>query len=158
MLDTSRFDIPRFLTRLPLFGDLDTPEIERIAAGCTLRRLERGDMVFRVGEPCEHFHVVVMGQVKLFVISPGGQEKVIELVGQGQSFAEALVFLGRPCLVNAQTLADSLLLTVQRARPSSPRSGATTASRCACSPACRAGCTGWCTTCRPTRCRTACSA
>jgi CRP-like cAMP-binding protein len=114
MLDTSRFDIPRFLARLPLFGDLDGPEIERIAAGCTLRRLERGDMVFRVGEPCEHFHVVVLGQVKLFVISPGGQEKVIELVGQGQSFAEALVFLGRPCLVNAQVLSDTLLLSVAR--------------------------------------------
>lgn len=114
MLDTSRFDIPRFLSRLPLFGDLDAPEIDRIAAGCTLRRLERGDMVFRVGEPCEHFHVVVLGQVKLFVISPGGQEKVIELVGQGQSFAEALVFLGRPCLVNAQALADTLLLSVAR--------------------------------------------
>ncbi|MCP5270818.1 MAG: Crp/Fnr family transcriptional regulator [Burkholderiaceae bacterium] len=114
MLDTSRFDIPRFLTRLPLFGDLDGEQIDHIAAGCTLRRLDRGEMVFRVGEPCEHFHVVVLGQVKLFVISPGGQEKVIELVGPGQSFAEALVFLGRPCLVNAQVLADSMLLSVAR--------------------------------------------
>ncbi|RVT50998.1 Crp/Fnr family transcriptional regulator [Rubrivivax albus] len=114
MLDTSRFDIPRFLTRLPLFGDLDGEQIDHIAAGCALRRLERGEMVFRVGEPCEHFHVVVLGQVKLFVISPGGQEKVIELVGPGQSFAEALVFLGRPCLVNAQVLANSMLLSVAR--------------------------------------------
>jgi CRP/FNR family transcriptional regulator, dissimilatory nitrate respiration regulator len=114
MLDTGRFDIPRFLARLPLFGDLDPAETERLAAGCQLRRYDRGDMVFRVGEPCEHFHVVITGQVKLFVISPGGQEKVIELVGPGGSFAEALVFLGRPCLVNAQVLADSLLLSVAR--------------------------------------------
>ncbi|MCP5283629.1 MAG: Crp/Fnr family transcriptional regulator [Burkholderiaceae bacterium] len=114
MLDTSRFDIPRLLGRLPLFGDLDGEDIARLATGCSLRRLERGEMVFRVGEPCEHFHVTVLGQVKLFVISPGGQEKVIELVGPGQSFAEALVFLGRPCLVNAQALTDTVLLSVAR--------------------------------------------
>ena len=114
MLDSGAFNVPRFLARLPLFSDLDPAEIDRLAAGCHFRRLERGEMVFRVGEPCEHFHVVVTGQVKLSVISPGGQEKVIELIGPGASFAEALVFLGRPCLVNAQVLADSLLLSMAR--------------------------------------------
>ena len=114
MPDASRFDIPRYLGCLPLFSNLDPAEVDRIATGCQLRRLPRGEMVFRVGEPCEHFHIVVHGQVKLFVISPGGQEKVIELIGPGASFAEALVFLGRPCLVNAQVLTDSLLLSVAR--------------------------------------------
>ena len=114
MLDARTFDIPRFLQVLPLFGDLNPAEIDRLAQGCHLSRLARGDMVFRVGEPCDGFRVVVTGQVKLFVISPGGQEKVIEIVGPGGSFAEALMFLGKPCMVNAQTLADSAVLTVQR--------------------------------------------
>jgi len=114
MLDTRHFDIPRFLGVLPLFSDLAPPELERLAEGCHLRRVERGDMVFRMGEPCDSFHVVVTGQVKLFVLSPTGQEKVIELIAPGHSFAEALMFLGKPYVVNAQTLADSLLLTVHR--------------------------------------------
>ena len=114
MLDSRNLDIPRFLSVLPLFSDLNPAEIERLAKGCTLRRVERGEMVFRMGEPCESFHVVVVGQVKLFVLSPAGAEKVIELIGAGGSFAEALMFLGKPCMVNAQALSDSLLLTVQR--------------------------------------------
>jgi len=114
MLDTRNFDIPRFVSVLPLFSDLDAAEVERLAGGCQLRRFARGEMVFRMGEPCESFHVVVVGQVKLYVISPAGQEKVIELVAPGHSFAEALMFLGKPCMVNAQALADSLVLTVQR--------------------------------------------
>ena len=114
MLDTRTFDIPRFLAVLPLFSDIGDAERQRLAEGCSLRRFERGDMIFRVGEPCESFHVVVVGQVKLFVISPAGQEKVIELVSPGSSFAEALMFLGKPCMVNAQALADTTLLTVQR--------------------------------------------
>jgi CRP-like cAMP-binding protein len=57
-------------------------------------------------------YVPITGQVKLFVLSPAGHEKVIELVGPGQSFAEALMFTGRPCVVNAQALSDSLVLSV----------------------------------------------
>lgn len=114
-MDLRAFDLPRYLAVLPLFSDLDRPELERLATGCQLRRLGRGDMVFRVGEPCESFHVTVTGQVKLFAVSPAGQEKVIELIGPGNSFAEALMFMDKPYFINAQALTDSLLLSVGKA-------------------------------------------
>jgi CRP-like cAMP-binding protein len=113
-MDLSRFDLPRYLSVLPLFSDMKPHELQRLAQGCQLRRPARGEMVFRVGEPCEEFHVVVLGQVKLFALSPAGQEKVIELIGPGLSFAEALMFTGRPYIVNAQALTDTLLLTVKK--------------------------------------------
>lgn len=109
------FDLPRYLAVLPLFQEMTPPELQRLAAGCRLRRLGRGDPVFRVGEPCEEFHVTVMGQVKLYAISPAGQEKVIELIGPGNSFAEALMFTGKPYIINAQALTDTLLLSVGKA-------------------------------------------
>lgn len=106
------FDIARYLSRQPLFQEMSADELQRVATGCTLRRLTRGDMLFRVGEPCESLHVTVTGQIKLFGISPGGQEKVIEICSPGQTFAEALVFTGRPYVVNAQALADSLVMSI----------------------------------------------
>lgn len=108
----SGFDLPRYLSLRPLFQEMDAGELDRLAQGCSLSRLSRGDMVFRVGEPCEAFHVTVTGQVKLFVLSQAGQEKVIEIVGPGNSFAEALMFTGRPYIVNAQALADTLVLSI----------------------------------------------
>jgi len=113
-VEARTFDLPRYLSVLPLFTDLNRPELERLALGCQLRRLARGETVFRVGEPCEEFHVTVTGQIKLFAISPSGQEKVIELVGPGNSFAEALMFTGKPYIINAQALTDTLLLTVKK--------------------------------------------
>lgn len=113
-MEPRSFDLPRYLSVLPLFTDLSRPELERLALGCQLRRLTRGETVFRVGEPCEEFHVTVTGQIKLFAISPTGQEKVIELVGPGNSFAEALMFTGKPYIINAQALTDTLLLTVKK--------------------------------------------
>lgn len=113
-MDLSRFDVPRYLSMLPLFQEMQPPELQRLAQGSQLRELARGADVFRSGEPCREFHVTVSGQVKLFAISPAGQEKIIELVGPGNSFAEAFMFMERPYLINAQALTDTLLLSVSR--------------------------------------------
>lgn len=112
MMETSHFDIPRYLSALPLFQEMAPAELQRLAEGCRLRRFSRGDSVFRVGMPCEEFHVTVVGQIKLFALSPAGQEKVIELAGPGVSFAEALMFTDKPYIINAQALTDTLLLSV----------------------------------------------
>lgn len=111
-MEIGDFNIPRFLAVLPLFSDLSPPELSRVAQGCQVRRLSRGDTIFRYGEPCEEFHVVVTGQVKLYALSSSGQEKVIELVGPGHTFAEALMFTSKPYILNAQALSNTLLLTV----------------------------------------------
>ena len=113
-MDTTHFDIPRYLSELPLFNETQAPALARLATGSRLRNLRRGDMVFRAGEPSEEFHVTVTGQVRLYLVSRSGQEKVIELVGPGNCFAEAMLFTGETSIVNAQTLGDSLLLSVGR--------------------------------------------
>lgn len=113
-MDDRVFDVPRYLSVLPLFNDLSAPELDHVAAGSTLRRLSRGDFVFRVGEPCDGFHVIVTGQVKLFLLSPSGQEKVVEIMSDGQSFAEAVMFTDRPYFLSAQVLTDAVLLTVSK--------------------------------------------
>src|SRR5450759_5343418 len=46
--------------------------------------------------------------------SPRGDEKVVDLIGPGQSFGEAVMFMERPHVVTAQTLSDSLLLYIAR--------------------------------------------
>ena len=113
-MEVRPFDVPRYLSVLPLFNDLSPAELTRVAEGCTLRRLTRGEMVFRTGDRCEEFHVVVTGQVKLFVLSPSGHEKVVELISPGQTFGEAIMFTDRPYILSAQSLADTLLLTVSQ--------------------------------------------
>ena len=113
-MQDSAFDVPRYLAVLPLFKDLAPEVLRRVAAGTQLRRVARGDMLFHVGEPCVEFYVTVFGQVKLFAVSSGGQEKVFELVAPGMSFAEAPMFVGGTHRVNGQALADTLLLAIAK--------------------------------------------
>jgi signal-transduction protein with cAMP-binding, CBS, and nucleotidyltransferase domain len=73
------FDMPRFLAGSPLFSGLSPDELLRITQSSDLKNYARGEMIFSVGHACEAVHIVVSGQVKLFVVSPAGHEKVIEL-------------------------------------------------------------------------------
>lgn len=103
-----------FLSNLPMFQELDLKEIDRIAAGTSELRVEKGEVLFRRGDACKGFHAIVYGQVKLAFTSPQGSEKVVDVVGPGQSFGEALMFTDRPYPVYAQVLADSMLLFISK--------------------------------------------
>lgn len=103
-----------FLSSLPLFKELGEDEIARLAAGTQPVRAERGEMLFHRGDAVLGFHAIVYGQVKLFFTSPRGDEKVVDIVSQGQTFGEAVMFLERPHVVSAQALADSMLLYIGR--------------------------------------------
>ncbi len=113
-MNIDKFDTTNYLSTLPMFCDLSTPERENIAKECTIHRLTRGDMIFRAGDECEEFHIIITGQAKLYVASLSGQEKIIELIGPGHSFAEAMMFLEKPHMLNAQTLSDTMLMSISK--------------------------------------------
>jgi CRP/FNR family transcriptional regulator, dissimilatory nitrate respiration regulator len=101
-----------FLKNVPLFRELAPQELDRIAAGTAQVRAPAGTILFRRGEPCSGFHAIAYGQVKLAFSTADGTEKVLEILGPGSSFGEAVMFLDKPYVVLAETLADSLLLAI----------------------------------------------
>lgn len=101
-----------FVRNLPLFRNLDGRELEAVGAASVEQRLSAGTVLFRRDDPCDGFHVIVVGRVKLALLATAGAEKVVEILGPGQSFGEAAMLLGRPHTLYAETLADSLLLFI----------------------------------------------
>jgi len=93
-----------------LFADLSDAALAELLAIATESHHPRRDVLFRQGDPCTGFYVVVSGMVRLYKSSPDGREHVVEVIRAGQSFAEAAVFAGRPCPVCAETLEPSRLL------------------------------------------------
>lgn len=113
-MDYRDFDVPRYLSVLPLFKGICSDVLQRITAAAQLRRLYRSETVFRADDPCAHYNVTVVGQVKLIALSAAGQEKVIELAGPAMSFGEAQLISGATHGFSAQALTDTLLLQVER--------------------------------------------
>lgn len=102
-MPTTPIAIRTFLAGMPLFNELVPAELERIESGTRRVECARGEVLFRRGDPSEGFYTVIFGQMKLAFTSPSGAEKVVEVMGPGQSFGEAMMFLEEPCLVNAIT-------------------------------------------------------
>lgn len=103
------------LKKHPLFSnltDIDRAEILRLAK---FMKFPSGKVIFNEGEDCTGYYIVVTGSVKLYKLSPTGEEHIIELISEGQSFAEAVLFADRPYPVYAQTLKPAELLFFPKA-------------------------------------------
>lgn len=106
--------IATFLASVPLFKELAEDELDRIATRTRQVRAPRGEILFHRGEEAKGLHVVVFGQVKLGFISARGDEKVVDIIGAGQSFGEAVMFMESKHVVTAQALVPSLVLYIPR--------------------------------------------
>jgi CRP-like cAMP-binding protein len=85
---------PAELRQIYLFAEADDDQLTRLSQGLHAVRLGQGDNLFHQGQPATRFYYLRAGQVKLFRVSPDGHEKIIEIIRPGQTFAEAVMFMG----------------------------------------------------------------
>jgi len=98
------------LRRLPLLSELDDKQIARMRDTRRTLEFSAGETLFHMGERSSHFYYVDSGAVKLFRISAAGQEKIVEIIRPGQTFAEAVMFFDQPLYpVNAEALERTTL-------------------------------------------------
>lgn len=105
-------EISALLHHQPLFQSLSAEQLAALLPDVQEMHLAKGDVLFRRGDACDGLFVVVFGRIKLSMFSTRGDEKVVEIIPPGQSFAEAVMFLGYPYPLMAQCLEDSYLLKV----------------------------------------------
>lgn len=107
--------IEALLSHVPLLSSLGPQDLARLAAGSREVPLGKGDILFRKGDMCDGVHVVVVGRVKLVFTSAEGINKVVEILGQGQTYGESLMLAEQPYEVSAEALSDSILLHISKA-------------------------------------------
>jgi CRP-like cAMP-binding protein len=112
MIQVRQHSIREILARLPLFRELSLEDVALLLPGIREYKAQAQEMIFHKGDQLDGIHALVMGQVKLFLPTPQGTERVIAMIGAGEAFGEAVVFLDKPCPVSAQATQDSLLLIV----------------------------------------------
>lgn len=106
-------DLQQVLSDHLLFRALNPEQMKRASLGSATLELEKGDHLFEQGDRAEFFYYLLDGQVKLSRLSPEGDEKIIEVITPGSTFAEALMFQRMPLYpLAAQTLKKSKLLRI----------------------------------------------
>jgi CRP-like cAMP-binding protein len=84
------------LRQCVLFADLDQEQFDGVIKHTRRVVLQESEVLFEQQQPAREIFLLESGQIKLALVSPEGQEKVIDLILPGTSFAEAIMFSRNP--------------------------------------------------------------
>lgn len=102
----------RLLDRHPLFMGLKLETRKQLLSEARLRDYPRGHGLFLQGEPAESFFFIISGWIKLYRVTPGGDEVVLRIMTRGESFADAAIFDSGVYPVSAQVAEDARLVVI----------------------------------------------
>lgn len=97
-----------------LFAGLPPSDLAAVAGITTVRTLEKGDSLFREGEPARGFYIVQKGAINVHRVNAAGKEQVIHIFRAGESFAEAALATPTGYPANARAVEPSQVLLVQK--------------------------------------------
>jgi len=107
-------DKRRLLEDHPLFGRLESEELDRLLPFLRVARYPRRAVLFHKGDPGTNMMVVLRGRVKVCTQSEDGKEVVHNLFSPGEVFGEIALLDGGDRTTDAVTLDASELLVLER--------------------------------------------
>jgi CRP/FNR family transcriptional regulator len=95
---------------IPLLAALRLEDRQALAPLCRMRGYDKGDTIFREGDPADRIHFVHIGRVKI-VKAAGGRDIILEILGPGEPVGVVAVFERRLFPASAVTLEPSGILS-----------------------------------------------
>jgi CRP/FNR family transcriptional regulator, cyclic AMP receptor protein len=103
------------LRQIPVFSFLKDRDLKTLSEGISAARYEKGQYIFKQGDPAECFHVLMRGAVKCVQSSPAGKEAVLKVLLPGDLFCcEAAVFDGKAHPGCAQPMGPVAVLKIPK--------------------------------------------
>jgi CRP-like cAMP-binding protein len=98
--------------KIPVLSGLKAEALAVLLAESSVINLRPGNLLFHQGDPALAFFLVVEGWIKLYRITPAGDEAVLNVLTTGESLAEAVTFTsGRyPATASAVTRARAVMI------------------------------------------------
>ena len=103
--------------RSHLFRALVQADFDNLMQTARLYPLQEGAYLFQQGQAFCEIYICTEGLLKLFRLTPNGDEKIMDIIHAGDSFAEAVLFMGsRQYPVNAVALKPAVVVGIQAAQ------------------------------------------
>ncbi|WP_421701551.1 Crp/Fnr family transcriptional regulator [Aliiroseovarius sp.] len=98
------------ITEFPLFDRLSPPVARCLLARGVERHYARGEVICLQSEPARTLKLVSDGWVKLYRVTPSGDEAVLATLGRGSSFDEVAALRGGGSKMSVEAMSDCTLL------------------------------------------------
>jgi CRP-like cAMP-binding protein len=102
------------LRKVPLFGQLAPPDLDRVAEIARERSYPRNSVILFEDDPGDALYVVALGQVKVVLIGEDGREVILSVMGEGEFFGEMALIDDEPRSAHVIAMEDSSLLVIRR--------------------------------------------
>jgi len=111
-MDKSEWEL---IKSAPLFDGVPDEAVMRLIGNRGGQAYDKGAILFHQGSPAEAFYFILDGWVKVYRITPVGEETIVGVFSRGESFAEAAIFDGAHYPVYAEVIVPSRLLCIDAA-------------------------------------------
>lgn len=105
----SSFALVDQLRQLPYFEGQDANIVDRMIESAIPRAAAAGETLFLEGEPSAGLWMIQQGRVKIYKLNPQGQEHILRIFGDHDTFNDISALDGSTNPANAAALSDSSL-------------------------------------------------
>ena len=88
---------------IPILASLRLEDRDALAPLCEMRGYEKGETIFREGDPGERIHFIFLGRVKIVKAGPG-RDLILEILGPGEPVGAVAAFERKPFPATAVAL------------------------------------------------------
>jgi CRP-like cAMP-binding protein len=103
-----------FLKSVPLFASLSEANLIQLAEDFQSRNFRKGDIIFHQGDESQLLYVLVTGKVRVFHITPNGEETTVNIMTRQQVLGEFAVIDGQPRSATVQAISNCTLIGLRR--------------------------------------------
>jgi CRP-like cAMP-binding protein len=116
MLATHRYPaLADHLGALIYFEDAAAETLARIVDRALYRTFSAGEAIFWEGDPAAGLWVIETGRVKIYKLNPQGDQQILHLLGESNTFNDIATFDGGPNPANAEALTNTRLWLIPAA-------------------------------------------
>ena len=105
-----------FLQVVPLFAELSDEDLKILARHFHSRKYKRKEIIFHQGDDSRVLYVVMKGKVRIFSISPAGNETSIRIFSTHDLIGEFAAIDGEERSTTAQAVEDCILLEMEQVK------------------------------------------
>ena len=106
--------VEELLRSSTLYRNLSGEDQKRLAAVSLAKFYEKGDTIFREGDPPDFLVTIASGRVKVVKLIPSGKEIILEIFGPGDPVGAVVAYEGRPYPASAVAIEPVECILVRR--------------------------------------------
>ena len=104
------------LKDIPIFSSLANTQLERLVNDLRLREFDKDDIIFRQGDESRELYILLKGKVRIFKISPSGNETSIDIFSVNDVIGELAAIDSSPRSATGKAIGKVSLLTMSHER------------------------------------------